>query len=146
MGDRYIWVSNYENVTDSALNEHINEHWNTVHLKRLGYNTSLYLIFRLGIILTTCLRAGTVWPILRRKWKTLSGSRVIHWVPDAQKSTESSWNPLGPFLHSGSLFSPRVDPLIFDLEASYINERRGESDLDHLDSRSQTHMQAFHIY
>ena len=76
MVDRYIWVSNYENVTESALNEHINEHWNTVHLKRLGYNTSLYIIFRLGIILTTGLRAGTVWPILRRKWKTLFGSCV----------------------------------------------------------------------
>ena len=56
--------------------KHINEHWNNEHLKRLVYNTSLYLISRLGIILTTCLRAGTVWPILRRKWKTLLGSRV----------------------------------------------------------------------
>ena len=56
--------------------KHINEHWNNEHLKRLVYNTSLYLICRLGIILTTCHRAGTVWPILRRKWKTLFGSRV----------------------------------------------------------------------
>ena len=54
------------------------------------------------------------------KMKNFVGlSRQYYWVPDAQKSTASSPNPLGPFLHSGSLFSPRVEPLIFDLGASY---------------------------
>ena len=41
------------------------------------------------------------------KMKNFVGlSRQYYWVPDAQKSTASSPNPLGPFSHSGSLFSP----------------------------------------
>ena len=76
--------------------KHINEHWNNEHLKRLVYNTSLYIIFRLGIILTTCLRAGTVWPILRRKWKTLSGSRVnttgFQMPRKAQHRVQTHWD------------------------------------------------------
>ena len=78
--------------------KHINEHWNNEHLKRLVNNTSLYLIFRLGIILTTCLRAGTVWPILRRKWKTLSGSRVnttgFQMPRKAQHRVQTHWGRL----------------------------------------------------
>ena len=31
--------------------------------------------------------------------------RQYYWVSDAQKSTASSPNPLGPFSHSGSLFT-----------------------------------------
>ena len=55
------------------------------------------------------------------KMKNFVGlSRQYYWVPDAQKSTASSPNPLGPFLHSGSLFSPRAERLIFDLEASFV--------------------------
>ena len=96
MVDRYIWVSNYKDVTESALNEHINEHWNTVHLKRLGFFTSLYLTSRLGIILATCLRAGTVWPILRRKWKTLFGSHVnttgFQMPRKAQHRVQTHWD------------------------------------------------------
>ena len=76
--------------------KHINEHWNNEHLKRLVYNASLYLICRLGIILTTCLRAGTVWPILRRKWKTLSGSRVnttgFQMPRKAQHRVQTHWD------------------------------------------------------
>ena len=96
MVDRYTWVSNYENVTDSALNEHINEHWNNEQFKQLVYNASLYLISRLGIILTTCLRAGTVWPILRRKWKTLLGSCVnttgFQMPRKAQHRVQTHWD------------------------------------------------------
>ena len=56
------------------------------------------------------------------KMKNFVGlSRQYYWVPDAQKSAASSPNPLGPFSHSGSLFSPRAERLIFDLEASYSN-------------------------
>ena len=55
------------------------------------------------------------------KMKNFVGlSRQYYWVPDAQKSAASSSNSLGPFLDSGSLSSGWVDPLIFDLEASYI--------------------------
>ena len=55
------------------------------------------------------------------KMKNFVGlSRQYYWVPDAQKSTASSSNPLGPFLYSGSLSSGWAEPLIFDLGASYI--------------------------
>ena len=94
--DRYTWVSNHKQLTDSVVCKHINEHWNNEHLKRLVYNASLYLISRLGIILTTCHRAGTVWPILRRKSKTLSGSRVnttgFQMPRKAQHRVQTHWD------------------------------------------------------
>ena len=94
--DRYTWVSNHKQLTDSVVCKHINEHWNNEHLKRLVNNASLYLISRLGIILTTCLRAGTVWPILRRKWKTLFGSHVnttgFQMPRKAQNRVQTHWD------------------------------------------------------
>ena len=123
MVDRYSWVSNYGNVSDSALNEHIDEHWNTVHLKRLGYNTSLYLICRLGTILATCLRAGTVWPILRRKWKTLFGSCVnttgFQMPRKVQHRVQT--HSIGTIFGLGVTFLSWAVSLIFVLRASYIH-------------------------
>ena len=56
-----------------------------------------------------------------KKMKNFVGlSRQYYRVPDAQKSAASSPNPLGPFSHSGSLFTRRAERLIFDLVASYI--------------------------
>ena len=56
-----------------------------------------------------------------KKMKNFVGlSRQYYWVPDAQKSTAWSPNPLGPFSHPGSLFSRRAEPRLFDPGASYI--------------------------
>ena len=63
------------------------------------------------------------------KMKNFVGlSRQYYWVPDAQKSTASSPNPLGPFSHPGSLFSRRAEPRLFDRGASYIYLREQNSD------------------
>jgi hypothetical protein len=90
----------------------------------------------------TCLRAGIPWVYsifshdvspsgnrtVRRLWANSETkmknfvrlSRQFYWVPNGQKSTASSPNPLGPFLDSaGSLFSPWAGSLIFDPGASY---------------------------
>ena len=55
-----------------------------------------------------------------KKMKNFVGLwRQYYWVPDAQKSTASSPNPLEPFSHPGSLFTRRAEGLLFDLGASF---------------------------
>ena len=54
------------------------------------------------------------------KMKNFVGlSRQYYWVPDAQKSTASSPNPLGSISINLSLFSKKAQSLLSALGASY---------------------------